>query len=294
MSNIYEIVTDKIVKQLDKGIVPWNKPWTCSTGAVSHYNGRPYSLLNQIMLMDEDDSITDLKGREYITFTQIKAEGGSIRKGEKSKMVVFWKMYDKETNELDANGNKVVKRVATLRYYNVWEVGQCEGIKRKYEAVERHHDPIAEAEAIVSGYFGRETCTLEVVESDRAFYSPILDLVHVPQPSQYEDIAEYYSTLFHEMTHSTWHKSRCDRELTGMAAFGGKEYSREELVAEMGAAFLMNTSGIDSKKAFRNSVGYIQGWSRKLRDEPRMFVTAAGKAEKAVEYIINGKEDVCM
>ena len=287
MSNIYEIVTDKIVKQLDKGIVPWNKPWTCSTGAVSHYNGRPYSLLNQILLMDEDEDLTDLKGREYVTFTQIKAEGGSIRKGEKSKMVVFWKMYDKETDETDSNGNKVVKRVATLRYYNVWEVGQCEGVKRKYEVTERHHNPIAEAEVIVTSYFEREACTLEITESDRAFYSPSRDLVHVPQPSQYDDIAEYYSTLFHEMTHSTGHKSRCDRNVGGLVAYGMEEYSREELVAEMGAAFLMNTAGIESPKAFRNSVGYIQGWSRKLKEDPKMFVTAAGKAEKAVNYILN-------
>ncbi len=287
MSNIYEIITEKIVKMLDKGIVPWSKPWTCSGGAVSHYNGRPYSLLNQILLMDEGESIDDFKSREFITFTQIKAEGGSIRKGEKSKMVVFWKIYQKETGKIKANGEKEVKTVPTLRYYNVWEVGQCEGIKRKYGAAERHHDPIAEAEDIVAAYFGRETCRLEVTETDRAYYSPVEDLVHVPQQSQYEDIAEYYSTLFHEMTHSTGHKSRCNRELTGMAAFGSMEYSREELVAEMGSAFLMNIAGIESERAFSNSVGYIQGWSRKLREEPRLFVNAASKAEAAVNYILD-------
>lgn len=284
--NLYEIVTEKILKQLEKGIIPWNKPWTCSCGAVSHTSGRPYSLLNQFLLLEDDEfNVSQAEGREFLTFNQIKAEGGSIRKGEKSKMIVFWKIFRKETDELDEDGNKKVKTIPTLRYYNVWEVGQCEGIARKYEAGSRENSHVEDADAIIDAYFARETCTLKISESDRACYRPISDSVHVPQLSQYDNSAEFYSTLFHEMTHSTGHRSRLNR-ITEVAAFGSETYSREELVAEFGAAFLVAKAGIDSKKAFRNSAAYIQGWSSALRKDPKLFVVAAGKAEAAVNYIL--------
>ena len=289
--NLYEVITDKILKQLDKGVIPWHKPWTCSNGAVSHTSGRPYSLLNQFLLLEDDElNVSQSNGREFITFNQIQAEGGRIRKGEKSKMVVFWKIYVKETDVLDEDGNKKVRTIPTLRYYNVWEVGQCEGINRKYPLLKREHSPVDEAEAVVDNYFSRETCRLHVGESDRACYRPLSDSVHVPQMSQYDETAEYYSALFHEMTHSTGHRSRLNR-ITEVAAFGSAEYSREELVAEFGAAFLVARSGIDSDKVFKNSTAYIQGWSRALRKDPRLFVTAAGKAEAAVNYILGIEKD---
>lgn len=291
MSNLYDIITEKIVKQLDNGIIPWIKPWTCSTGAVSHTNGRPYSLLNQILLMDDGDSIFDLPSREYITFNQVKAEGGNVRKGEKSKMVVFWKVYERETGEVLEDGTKEVVTVPVLRYYNVFEVSQCEGISRKYEAEIREHEPIAEAESIIEAYFGRETCRLVVKNSDRAYYSPIEDLVCVPQKSQYEEVEKYYSTLFHEMTHSTGHPSRLNRRNANeIAAFGSESYSKEELVAELGSAFLMNRAGIDCKSTFSNSVAYIQEWSKALRRETHLFVNAAAKAEAAVNYITGNEK----
>lgn len=292
--NLYDIITEKMLKMLEQGIVPWQKPWSCTGGAVSHTNGRKYSLLNQILLLDEGEGVKDIAGcgREFITFNQIKAEGGAIRKGEKSKMVVFWKMQccekkDADGNTIyDENGEAEVKRFPILRYYNVWEVGQCEGIQRKYER-KRNEDirPVDEAERIVAEYFERESCGLEITESDRAYYSPAFDIVHVPQMSQYEIAEEYYGTLFHEMTHSTGHVSRLNR-LDKVAAFGSEEYSKEELVAEFGSAYLANTAGVSCDKAFRNSAAYIQGWSRKLREDSHMFVNAAAKAEAAVNYIL--------
>ena len=301
MSNaLYDIITDKIVNMLDKGEIPWRKPWAVTGGAVSHTTGRRYSLLNQILLLDEGEGMDDIAtcGREFLTFNQIKAEGGSIRKGERSKMVVFWKIYRHEAKGLDGEpirneqGEPLMETTPVLRYFNVWEVSQCEGIERKYE--QKRDDslkPAEEAERIVKEYFAREACTLEIEESDRAYYNPVQDIVHVPRLSQYEEVSEYYSTLFHEMTHSTGHPSRCNRKVTGIAAFGSESYSKEELVAEMGAAFLSNTAGVDTEKAFRNSAAYIQGWSRKLREDKRLFVNAAAKAEAAVNYILGTNDN---
>lgn len=179
-----------------------------------------------------------------------------------------------------------------LRYYHVFEVGQCDGINRKWAGTARPKlDPVEEAEQIVTTYFGRESCKLHIHETNRAYYSPSSDLVNVPKMSQYDASAAYYSTLFHEMTHSTGHKTRLDRFITGSTFFGSEVYSKEELVAELGSAFLLNRAHIDCQKAFRNSVAYLQGWSKALKGDRNLFVSAASKAEAAVNYIINGKEE---
>ncbi|MBQ6068835.1 MAG: DUF1738 domain-containing protein [Bacteroidales bacterium] len=290
--NIYEEITNRILAEMEKGIIPWQKPWTCSNGAVSHTTGRPYSLLNQMLLMmdePEENTTDEIPVKEYLTFNQIKAAGGSIKKGEKSKFVVFWKMYEKES--VNDDGTLATEVIPLLRYYHVFEVGQCEGINRKWAGTARPKlDPVEEAEQIVTTYFGRETCKLHIHETNRAYYSPSSDLVNVPKMSQYDASAAYYSTLFHEMTHSTGHKTRLDRFITGSTFFGSEVYSKEELVAELGSAFLLNRARIDCQKAFRNSVAYLQGWSKALKGDRNLFVSAASKAEAAVNYIINGKE----
>lgn len=288
-AQIYQQITARILAEMEKGIIPWQRPWTSSTGAVSHISGRPYSLLNQMLISIGNDKNGEAFAEgEYLTFNQAKAEGGMVRRGEKGKWIVFWTMYQKEREKED--GTKTVDSIPCLRSYYVFEVSQCDGIKRKYEPSQRPAlDPVAEAEQVVSTYFDRETVKLRVCESNRAYYNPTADLVNVPQMSQYDAVAEYYSTLFHEMTHSTGHVSRLDR-LEKNAFFGSEEYSKEELVAEMGAAFLVGKVGIDSSRAFRNSVAYLQGWSRKLKEDSKLFIHASSKAEAAVNYILNGKE----
>lgn len=288
---IYEMVTERIVQEMEKGIIPWQRPWTDGQVAISHTTGRPYSLLNQFLL--------GYKPGEYLTFNQCKAEGGNIRPGEKSSIVVFWQTsYLKKEVDEDEEGNETERKVRVqrwcpiLKYYRVFHIEQCDGIKPRYGEMTKtvHHDPIAEAEDIIGLYFNRETCTLNVCSSNEAFYSPTTDSVTVPLLSQYEVKEEYYSTLFHEMIHSTGHSSRLDR-LSKTAAFGSEDYSREELTAEMGSAFLRNKIGIDCTKAFTNSVAYLQGWLKALKEDKKMIVVAAGKAEAAVNYIFNGKQE---
>ena len=279
---ICQMVTDRLIAEMEKGIIPWNKPWHGNGGAISHSTGKPYSLLNQFVLCNRPG--------EYITFNQCKAEGGKVKKGVHGTPVVFWKQVkitetDPETNE------KKDKLIPMLKYYTVFHIDDCEGIKAKYATEEDrpHANPIEEAENIVTTYEKRERITINRTEgSDRAFYSPSLDYITVPSIDQYTESAEYYSTLFHEMTHSTGHSSRLNRFAGSAknAAFGSEEYSKEELVAEIGAASLISYCGIESNASFRNSAAYLQSWIKALRNDPTMIVSAAGKAEEAFTYII--------
>lgn len=281
------MVTDRIIAEMEKGIIPWQKPWNGGECCISHTTGKPYSWLNQLMLGG--------KVGEWLTFKQCKAEGGNVKRGEKGCPVVFWSFNDKKVKDVDADGNEVIRIVRGhpfLKYYTVFHIDQCEGIKPKFDKELKvyDNDPIEAAENIVKTYFDREACTLNVYQSAQAFYSPSTDSVTVPQMSQYEVKEEYYSTLFHEMTHSTGHETRLAR-IVKVAAFGSEDYSKEELVAEMGAAMLVSTAGIECEKAFRNSVGYLQGWLKALSNDNKLIVFAAGKAEAAVKYILNGKQD---
>lgn len=275
-NNVYQIITDRILEQLSKGVIPWRKPWTGGhDGAYSYTTGKAYSVLNQMLLAHAD---------AYLTFNQIKSLGGKVKKGAKSEIVTFWKMLPVE--DTNKEGEKVTKVIPFLRYYPVFWIGDTEGIDRK-DIKPVTHDPIEEAENIVNKYMtSANHPTLEnTATSDKAYYSPISDKVVVPTMEQFQEIAEYYSTLFHELTHSTGHTSRLNR-LTATAHFGNEEYSKEELVAEIGAATLVNMAGIETKDSFNNSAAYIQGWSKALKDNVKMIVEASSKAAKAVDYIL--------
>ena len=275
-AKVYEIVTDRIIEELEKGVIPWRKPWTGGRGgAYNRISRKPYSLINQMLLQHSG---------EYATFKQWQALGGKVRKGEKSEIVVFWKMIETETFKSDGTPEK--KTVPMLRYYSVFHVSQIEGVEpleKPFEDVE----PIEAADKIIVDYVSREGLTFVETVTDEAYYSPSRDMVQVPCKEQYGAIAEYYSTTFHELTHSTGHAKRLNRLTTGIkAGFGGEEYSKEELTAEIGAASLLNHLGIETPDSFRNSAAYIQSWLKALRGDARMIVTAASRAEKAVAYIL--------
>lgn len=289
-TNVYQMVTERIIAQLEKGIVPWQKPWHGSPeGAISYTSRKPYSILNQMLLA---------KPGEYLTFKQIQDLGGKIKKGAKAKFVVFYKpMVIVEKKEVTEDGktteNKKEIIVPLLRYYNVFHIDDTEGISSKNEVSDKPTlQPIEQAEQIISDYVEREQLKYESKLSGSAFYSPKEDKVVVPALEQYEVREEFYSTTFHELVHSTGHPKRCNRlDLLGLAAFGSENYSKEELVAEIGSAMILNQIGIDTEKVFKNSTAYIQGWLKKLKSDNRFIVSAAGRAEKAVKYILNIKEE---
>ena len=274
--NIYEEITNRIINQLENGEIPWHKPWHgVSDGAYNRVSKKPYSLLNQMLLKHDG---------EYATYKQWTDLGGKVKKGEKSEIVVFWKILQVEENN---NGKIEKKSIPLLRYINVFHVSQVDGIEPKtIKLVE--HEPIEEAENIKKGYVEREHLLIEELVTDRAFYSPSRDYIQVPCKKQYDNVMEFYSTLFHEMVHSTGHRDRLGRLDCNMqfASFGSEDYSKEELIAEIGSAFLMNHIGIETPKTFDNSAAYIQSWLKVLRNDNRFIVSASSKAEKAMKYIL--------
>lgn len=283
MKDTYTLITDRIIAELESGTIPWHKPWTCAQPAISHTTGKAYSLLNQLLLGG--------RSGEYLTFNQAKKEGGRVRKGEKASMVVFWKwlkVEDEDTGE--------EKEVPFLRYFSVFHLDQCEGISPRFRASEALPVDPAEAndaaEDIIQDYLHRSGVHLISRESSEAFYQPATDTVVLPMRKQFADTAEYYSTAFHELMHSTGHRSRLNR-LTETARFGSAPYSREELCAELGASFIVNLRGLETPGSFRNNAAYIDHWLTVLKEDKRLLVTAAGQADKAVRLILNDKEDDC-
>ena len=277
--SIYEMVTDRIIEQLEQGCIPWQRPWTgVQSDAYNIVSKRPYSLLNQMLLK---------YAGLYGTFKQWQELGGHIRKGEHSEIVVFWKIQPIE--EIKEDGTKTIKQIPLLRYYNVFHISQVDGVEVKEKPIV-YIEPIKEAERIKEEYKTREHIEIREIVSNKAFYSPLGDYIQVPCKEQYTAIEEFYSTLFHELVHSTGHKTRLDRLETGSNAhFGSETYSKEELTAELGSASLLNMLGIETPKTFRNSSAYIQSWLRVLRNDCKFIVSASSKAEKAVNYIL-GKE----
>ena len=213
--------------------------------------------------------------------------GGHVRKGEKAEIVVFWKIQPVEEEKED--GTKEVKQIPLLRYYNVFHISQVDGVEPLKEEELHDTEPIEKADQVLNDYWTRENITVEHVAGDKAYYSPTFDLIHLPLFEQFTNANEYYSTAFHESVHSTMKENRCNRaeDRKGkLVAFGSSEYSKEELVAEIGSANLMNILGIESDKSFRNSTAYIQNWLSVLRNDVKFIVSASSKAEKAVDYIL--------
>ena len=306
MSNkVYQMVTDRIVAELAKGNIPWNKPWVgyqrkggkiqIAAQAVSHVSGKPYGMLNQLILG---------RAGEYLTFKQVQAEGGKVKKGAKASEIVFWKQLpvdavDEQGNPvLDEDGNQKKVMIPFLRYYSVFHIDDCDGIKAKYADRTKPHtitipkdhcEPIAEADDLLNEYVTREHITLcKDKTSDKAYYSPAKDLINIPCFKQFKRASEYYSTAFHEATHSTGHHSRLGRFAKDYnVVFASETYSKEELVAELGAASICHSLGIETDASFRNSVAYIQSWLTALKNDPKMVVHAAARADKAVAYIFN-------
>ena len=276
---MYEMVTDRIIEQLENGVIPWQKPWTgIKSGAYNRISKKSYSLLNQMLLKHEG---------EYATFKQWQDLGGHVRKGEKSEIVVFWKVQPIEEEHED--GTKEVKQIPLLRYFNVFHISQVDGVEPLSNDELKEIEPIEKADSILHDYWTRENITVEHIAGDNAYYSPTRDLIHLPLFEQFTDANEYYSTAFHESVHSTMKESRCNRaeDRKGkLVAFGSNEYSKEELVAEIGSASLMNIIGIETSKSFKNSSAYIQGWLSALKNDVKFIVSASSKAEKAVDYIL--------
>jgi antirestriction protein ArdC len=276
--NVYEQVTERIIAQLEAGVIPWRKEWK-STGhshlPVNYTTKKPYRGINVLLLMSAcfDDS-------RFLTYKQAQSIGAQVRKGEKGIQIVFWSTFDGKEKETDD-----ARKIPFLRTYTVFHVSQCDGIPADLPFDAPIFEPIPAAQLLADNYLTREHIELKH-GGDRAFYSPALDYVQMPSRESFASPDAYYSTLFHEMGHSTGHPSRLDREKSkGGNAFGSELYSKEELVAEFTAAYLCADTGISNALVEANHAAYIQSWLRALKNDKNLLVSAAQKAQHAADRI---------
>ena len=276
--DIYEAITARFIEQLKRGTVPWQKPWFAVQNIVSR---KPYRGINSLLL-----GSTDYQSPFWITFKQALDLGGHVRKGEKSTPVIYYKILEKR----DEAGNIVVRedgkpaRIPFVRWANVFNLDQTEGIQAPAITASQGMSPPREkAAAIVEN---ARLCPIHHA-GFAAFYSPTDDVIRIPAPSTFHSQEDYFHTLYHELTHASGHTSRLNREgVTQQARFGSERYSKEELIAELGAAFLSNEAGILDSVRFENSAAYLGSWIQKLENDPRMIVSAASQAQRASDFIM--------
>ena len=270
----YDRITDRITALLEQGTVPWHKPWTARTGLPRNFvSQKPYRGINVFLLI-----AMCYESPLWLTCRQANRLGGSVRKGEKACPVVFWKQTTYEDKQ---SGEEKKRRL--LRFYHVFNVAQCEGLKFVPAPVETPVNGISKPEDIVANMPQRPEIKHGMTH---AFYSPQEDCIGLPTRERFERTEDYYSTLFHELVHSTGHEKRLKRStLTETAGFGSNPYCKEELIAEMGAAFLCGQAEI-GERTIDNSAAYLKGWLEQLRQDKMLLVQAAAQAQKAADFIL--------
>lgn len=279
--NVADIITEAIISKLESGVIPWRKPWHAATQAPRNLvTEKPYRGINAFLL-----ATVGYASPYYLTFKQVADRGGQVKAGSKGFPVVFWSTVEVEDRE---TGDE--KHIPFMRYYTVFNVEQTTLEVPQLPDVEREFNPIAEAERIVAAMPNRP----EIRHREaKAFYSPAFDFVNMPKRELFKGNEEYYSTLFHELGHSTGHVNRLARKgVTESSYFGSHEYSKEELVAEMAAAFLCAEAEI-SPATIENSAAYIGSWLKALKskDNRAMVIQAASQAQKATDFILDRKPE---
>ena len=278
--NVYEIITERILGKLEEGTVPWRKPWQGGEAGMPRnlQTGHPYRGINVFLL-----AAAGYASSYWLTFRQARQRGGSVRAGEHGTPVVFWKWH--HAQEQDAEDRRRQRRIPFLRYYTVFNLEQCDGVSVPVTSMPPQHElsPIQRCEEVVAGM-----PDAPAIQRGRtkAAYLPTRDTILMPARSAFESAEAYYATLFHELAHATGHARRLARPaVMDSVAFGSHAYSKEELVAEMGAAFLCGHTGIEAT-TLENAAAYIDSWLRVLRGDSRMIVQAATLAQKAADFIL--------
>lgn len=270
---VYEIITEQLLNLIQDGVLPWQIPWTNyprNLRSKKRYRGVNYFMLNATAVR------SGYKSNLWLTYKQATERGGHVRKGECCTYVVFWKWSE----DKDEDGNPIPDtRRAWCRYYRVFNIEQCDNLEI-IDADTIDHEEIPTAQAIADNMPNPPTI---VHAGGIASYSPLSDTVKMPAPEYFKTSEKYYSTLFHELTHSTGHESRLDRFLL-LSSFSGTKNSLEELTAEMGAAFLCGIANIENR-TIDTSASYIENWLSALNNNPKWVIKAAARAQKAADHI---------
>lgn len=277
MNKVNQIITDKIIEQLQAGKIPWKRSWK-SGMPVNIVTKKNYRGINTFIL-----AMSEFSSPYWMTFKQATTLGGTIKKGSKSTQVVFWQLL---SYKLEGDEKDEVRPSLLLKYYNVFNLEQTEGIESPTQPI-YIHKPIEQAEKIVGEY---QEAPEIYFGGGQAYYSPTTDILKLPKKNDFFSDEEYYSTLFHELTHSTGSTKRLKRfDAEGYNhVFGSADYSKEELIAEMGSAFLCAMSGIE-QPVMKNQAAYIKNWLGALKGDVSLVVSAGGKAQKAVDWITNNR-----
>lgn len=288
----YQLVTETIIKHLEEGVVPWRCPWNRQIGKPRNFHtGKPYRGINQMLL-----SLRRFASPFWLTFNQVKTLGGSVRKDERGSIVVKYGSFQpKPETALPADDNKKPKKRLFLKEYVVFNAVQTDGIS--FPAVtEQKALPEAKrvevAEQIVANM--PQPPVIMEGQRDMAAYKPSTDTLFMPAFGSFASAEDYHLTLFHELIHATGHEIRLNRKsLVEHDGFGGKVYSQEELVAEMGAAYLGLEADIVQDDHL-NAAAYIQSWLKVLSepDHSRWLVGASSQAARAADFILGIKPPV--
>jgi len=280
MPNVYEIMTERILKLLENGILPWRREWNFSDGMPRNFDSKHHYKGYNLLYLAIAQMLEGWQYPLYLTYIGARRHGWNVKKGEEGNAVVFWKTT--EIIEKDPKtGEERIKKTGLLRYYHVFNLDQIEGW-RKEDLHLPERAPIPTCEELISTFVPG----LPEIRHGKPVYSPSSDIIYLPNLEEFTSEAFYYATRYHETVHATGAKHRLARPgIIESNNFGDDEYSLEELIAEIGAAFLSAMSGI-STQVIEHNASYVQSWSEKLKDNPTWIVKAASQAQKAVDFLL--------
>lgn len=277
--NLYQSVTDRIIRSLESQVVPWRRPWDIEYALpINAQSEKPYRGINVFLL-----SLANYRDHRWMTFRQVRDRGGRVRLGEKATMVVFWKRWSPHEAETEEDQSR--KGIPILRHFHVFNAEQCEALDLPElpRRSQHRHERLDRAEEAIRSMPDPPQIHRQ---GTSAWYRPATDLVQVPPLESFRSRDTFYATLFHELAHATGHEKRLARPaVTSGIEFGSRDYSREELVAELTAAFCCASIGIDDS-VINDAASYLQGWLSVLRADSRAIVSAAAQAQRAADYIL--------
>ena len=286
--NLYEIVTARIIAALESGKAPWRKPWTAYGFPSNYFRHHTYQGINALVL-----NFTEYEHPFFATLHQVNEHGGSIRKGAKAEQVYFFKYlyFDRDGQKVSALDYKALREIGHhgkckrfLQYFNVFNVADFEGIEVRLP--EPPPGDGCERAAALLQNLPEQPHLIRTVK-DRAFYSAVTDRINMPYERQFVSMEEYYCTFFHELTHWTGHPHRLSRFSCLPERIGTEPYAKEELVAEIGAAFLCARTGIARPEVTDNTAAYLRGWIDRLKGDNTLIFDAASDARKAAAWLCN-------
>jgi antirestriction protein ArdC len=282
-AEIHRTIADQVIKAMETSGTNWVKSWTTPTGQLptSMSTGKQYRGIN-LLILGMTRAANGYGSHHWATYKQWTSMGAQVQKGQKSTTVILYKpitIKDKATGE--------DKMVPLLRTFSIFNADQVDGYETPAIVDEIDHTKLTQPDTLADQLAERAGCDVRFSDPDRAFYSPGHDFVNMPRATQFGTVTDYAATLLHELTHWTGHKNRLDRQFA--MTNGTKDYAKEELVAELGAAMMCGSLGITPAPR-EDHAKYLAGWMRRLKDEPKIIFSAAAKANKAAEWIFDTAE----